>query len=105
MRTPSLRRERRDALLVAIRSAHAEAKSRYGSPRIHAELEAQGHDCCVNTVARIMREAGIAAKTKRKFQHTTDSNHSHPVAENLLDRKFDPTAKNQSWVAEIVNRK
>jgi putative transposase len=102
VRVPSPRRERRDATLVAIRSAHAEAKARYGSPRIHAELEAQGHDCCVNTVARIMREAGIAAKTKRKFRHTTDSNHSHPVAENLLGRQFDPTSKNESWVADIT---
>jgi putative transposase len=89
-------------MLVEIRSAHAEAKARYGSPRIHAELEARGHDCCVNTVARIMREAGIAAKTKRKYRQTTDSNHHHPVAENLLDRQFEPASKNVSWVADIT---
>ena len=102
VRAPSPRHERRDALLVAIRSAHAEAKARYGSPRIHAELEARGHHCCVNTVARIMREAGIAAKTKRKFRQTTDSNHPHPVAENLLNRQFDPVSKNESWVTDIT---
>ena len=102
VRAPSPRQQRRDAMLVEIRSAHAEAKARYGSPRIHAELEARGHDCCVNTVARIMREAGIAAKTKRKFRQTTDSNHHHPVAENLLDRQFDPTEKNESWVTDIT---
>ena len=102
VRAPSLQQQRRDAMLVEIRSTHAEAKARYGSPRIHAELEARGHDCCVNTVARIMREAGIAAKTKRKFRQTTDSNHHHPVAENLLDRQFDPAAKNESWVADIT---
>ena len=34
--------------------------------------------------------AGIAAKTKRKFRQTTDSNHPHPVAENVLDREFVP---------------
>ena len=50
----------------------------------------RGHECRVNVVARVMREAGIAAKTKRKFRQTTDSNHSHPVAENVLDRDFDP---------------
>ena len=89
-------------MLVAIRSAHGEAKARYGSPRIHAELEARGHDCCVNTVARVMREAGIAAKTKRKFRQTTDSNHHYPVAENLLDRQFDPASKNESWASDIT---
>ena len=102
VRAPSLQQQRRDAMLVEIRSTHAEAKARYGSPRIHAELEARGHDCCVNTVARIMREAGIAARTKRKFRQTTDSNHHHPVAENLLDRQFDPAEKNESWVTDIT---
>ena len=43
---------------------HAEVKARYGSPRMHAEVADRGHDCCVNAVARVVREAGIAAKSK-----------------------------------------
>jgi len=102
-RDASQQRQRRDALSVEIRAVHAEVKARYGSPRMHAELLERGHDCCVNTVARVMRDAGIAAKTKRKFRQTTDSNHTRPVAENLLDRQFDPTARNESWVADITH--
>ena len=49
--------------LVEIQAIHAEVKARYGSPRIHAELRARGQDCCVNTVAKLMRQHGIAAKT------------------------------------------
>jgi putative transposase len=49
-----------------------------------------------------MRRQGIAAKTKRKFRCTTDSNHDRPVADNLLDRQFEPTAVNQVWVADIT---
>jgi transposase InsO family protein len=95
--------QRRDTLLVAIRAIHAQFKARYGSPRIHAELVARGHDCCVNTVAKLMRQAGIAAKTARKYRcTTTDSYHDLPVAENLLDRHFDPAAANESWVADIT---
>ena len=75
--------QRREALVVAIKAIHAEVKARYGSPRIHAELVARGSACCVNTVAKLMREHGIAAKTKRKFRCTTDSNHDRPVAENV----------------------
>lgn len=101
-RDASTRQQRHDALLVEIQTVHAQVKARYGSPRIHAELVDRGHDCCVNTVARIMREAGIASKTKRKFRQTTDSNHSHSVAENLLARQFDPRARNESWVADIT---
>jgi putative transposase len=94
--------ERRDALVVAVKAVHAEMKARYGSPRIHAELVARGEPCCVNTVARLMRQEGIAAKTKRKFRVTTDSNHDRPVAENVLARQFEPVAANQAWAADIT---
>ena len=56
--------QRRDALLVEIRARHAQFKARYGSPRVHAELVARGHDCCVNTVAKLMREAGLPRKPR-----------------------------------------
>jgi putative transposase len=101
-RPTSARQRRRDSLAVEIRAIHAEVKARYGSPRIHAELIARGQDCCVNTVAKLMRDAGIAAKTARKFRCTTDSNHDLPVADNLLDRQFDPASPNASWVADIT---
>jgi putative transposase len=89
-------------MLVEIRAIHAEVKARYGSPRVHAELSARGHECCVNTVAKLMRDHDIRAKTARKFRCTTDSNHDLPVAENLLDRQFDPASANESWVADIT---
>ena len=95
--------QRRDALLVGIRAIHAESEARYGSPRIHAELVARGHDCCVTTVAELMREGGMAARTAREFRcTTTDSDHDLPVAENLLDRQFNPSQANEAWVADIT---
>jgi len=101
-RPASARRQRHDALLVEIRAIHAEVKARYGSPRVQAELAARGHDGCVNTVAKLMRDHAIRAETARKFRCTTDSDHDLPVAENLLDRQFDPDAPNQAWVADIT---
>jgi transposase InsO family protein len=101
-RPPSAREQRRDALRGEIEAIHAQVKARYGSPRVHAELVGRGHPCCVNTVAKIMRAAGIAAKTKRKFRHTTDSNHDRPVAPNVLGRRFDAGGPNEAWVADIT---
>jgi putative transposase len=101
-RPASARALKSEALVEAIREVHGEAKARYGSPRIHAELMARGKPCCVNTVARLMRENGIAAKTKRKFRCTTDSNHGQPVAENVLDREFEPEAADRAWTADIT---
>jgi putative transposase len=102
-RPRSDQQQHRDALLVEIRAVHQEAKARYGSPRIHAELQARGQTCCVNTVAKLMKQHDLAAKTKRTFRGTTtDSNHDLPVAENLLNRQFDPEAPNERWVADIT---
>ena len=101
-RPPGARQERGEALVAEIKVIHQEVKARYGSPRIHAELVARGHACCVNTVAKLMNEAGVAAKTTRKFRCTTDSNHDHPVAENVVDRQFEPEAPNRVWTADIT---
>ena len=101
-RQPSAAEVRREELTAEVEQIHAQVKGRYGSPRVHAELVARGHECCVNFVAKLMRQAGIAAQTKRKFRQTTDSNHSMPVAENLLDRQFDPEEPNESWVCDIT---
>ena len=101
-RPQSMKADRHDALVISIRAIHAEVKARYGSPRIPAELVARGVPCCVNTVARLMHQEGIAAVTKRKFRVTTDSNHDRPVAENLLDRRFEPEGPNRAWTADIT---
>ena len=101
-RPPSFQEQRREALLGLIRGVHAKVKHRYGSRRIHAELRASDHGCSVNTVAKLMRDNDIRAKTARKFRCTTDSNHRLPVADNVLDRQFDPEAPNEKWVADIT---
>jgi len=101
-RGPSAAEVRREELTAEVKAIHEQVKARYGSPRIHAELVANGHECSANFVAKVMREAGIAAKTKRKFRQTTDSNHSMPVAENVLDRDFDPKEPNTRWCADIT---
>lgn len=101
-RKPSDAEVRREELTEQVKQIHAEVKGRYGSPRIHAELVDRGHECSVNFVAQVMRDAGIAAKTKRKFRQTTDSNHTLPVAPNVLDRDFNPEEPNTSWVADVT---
>ncbi len=89
-------------LLVEIRAIHQAKRGTCGSPRIHAELKAQGHNHGLTRVARLMRENGIRAKQERKFKATTDSKHSHPVAPNLLDRDFEASAPNQKWAVDIT---
>lgn len=101
-REPSAAQVRREELTAEVTRIHGEVRERYGSPRMHAELVAGGHPCCVNFVAGLMREAGISARVKRRFVRTTDSNHSLPVAANVLDRRFEVTGPNAVWVADIT---
>ena len=95
----ALRRKRFTRMIQVV---HAESRRVYGSPRIHCDLLALGYRCSVNFVAQLMRIAGIAAKTKRKFKCTTDSRHTLPVAPNLLERNFSPDKPNQTWVSDIT---
>jgi transposase InsO family protein len=102
LREESAQEIRRKEILKEIRLIHQEVKRRYGSPRIHAELKARKIHCSVNTVAKLMADNDIAAKTKRKYKATTNSKHKRPVAENLLDRQFNPSKPNEVWTTDIT---
>jgi putative transposase len=99
----SPRQQRHEALAVKIKAVHEENRRVYGSPRIHQALKAQGEKVCQNTVAKVMQERQIRAKTKRKFvPRTTDSQHQQPVAPNLLDRQFQAAKPNTKWATDIT---
>ena len=101
-RPPSVAQKRRESLVTVIEQIHAEMKHCYGSPRMTTELNARGHECVENTVAKLMNAHDIRAKSSKRVIRTTDSRHSLPVAENLLDRQFDPDAPNRVWCADIT---
>jgi putative transposase len=94
---------RRQELLGQIRQIHAASDASYGSPRIHAELAERQITCCVHTVARLMRQAGIQGCAAPRFvPQTTDSNHDQPVFENILNQEFTAALPNQKWVGDIT---
>src|SRR5437667_8072017 len=96
------RRQEDQQLAVHVAAAHAASRRRYGSPRVHRELQAHGHEVGRHRVARLMREQGLRAREKRRFQRTTDSQHGLPVAENVLDRQFTVPTPNTAWVSDIT---
>ena len=102
-RPPSVTATRRAALTQEVREVHRISRENYGAVRVHQALGQRGTKCDRKTVAKVMREAGIRSKTSRKFRvTTTDSNHTHCVAENVLDRDFTADKVNQKWVADIT---
>ncbi len=91
-----------EQLAAKIRIVHAQSRGTYGSPRVTQALKRQGESVNEKRVARIMGERAIVGRAKRKYRATTDSAHSLPVAENLLDRQFSATAPNRAWVSDIT---
>lgn len=99
----SVRACRDDQLRAKIAAAHQQSRGTYGSPRITAELRAQNEPVGRHRVARLMREAGLRGRQKRRYRvRTTDSAHAHPIAPNLLATLPAPTKPDQVWVSDLT---
>lgn len=85
-----------------LKAAFADSDCSYGSRRLKMALRAQGHALGRYKIRRLMREYELKPTWKRKFVHTTDSKHALPVAENILNRQFNPAAPNQVWTSDMT---
>lgn len=101
---PQRPRRKRDAQLrPKIRKAFEQGRRTYGSPRILLELKREGERCGRNRIARLMREEGLRAKTKRRFKPcTTQSDPKLAVSPNWLKLIPKPDRPDQVWVSDIT---
>lgn len=77
-----------ERLVTLVKAAHQKTRGTYGAVRLHQELLAQGHTVSLWKVKQIRRKHRLVLQRKRKFVRTTDSNHSLPVAHNILAQSF-----------------
>jgi putative transposase len=102
-RRPLSQRAQADEVLASrIQQAHQASHQIYGSRRIQAELAEQGMACSRKRIVRLMHREGIRSRSRRRHTVTTDSQHSDPVAPNLLNREFSADAANTKWVTDIT---
>ena len=100
---PISNRDRSNTLLLKqICEAYSNARQLYGYRKMHAVLNASNVNCSKNRVYKIMHDAGLHSKIRRRFKATTNSNHKLPVAENLLDRQFTMEHTNTEYVSDIT---
>jgi putative transposase len=90
-RGPSKRAQDNARLSVAIKAAHVRTQETYGPERLRDELRDDGFKASVSRIKRLRKKLGLRCKQVRKFKATTNSNHDLPVAENLLNQKFETT--------------
>jgi putative transposase len=88
-------------LEVEIRATHQRMRETYGPERLQEELQGQGIEVGVGRIKRLRKKLGIRCKQVRKFKATTNSQHTLPVAENLLNQNFAVAAPNAAWVSDI----
>jgi len=102
IRQPS-QREREDARLEAeIRAAHIRSRGTFGPERLQCDLASYGITTGICRIRRLRKKLGIRCKQVRKFKATTDSKHTFPIADNLLDQKFTVPAPNRIWTSDIT---
>ncbi|MDD1148867.1 IS3 family transposase [Pseudomonas sp. TNT2022 ID357] len=100
--TSVLKRQHRFVPSLQLKASLAASGGCYGSRPLRKALRAKGMEIGLYKVRRLMRANGLRSAWKRKFAHTTDSNHDLPIAENVLNRQFEPEAANKAWVADIT---
>ena len=100
---PLSKRAQEEARLeLEIKAAHKRTRQTYGPERLQHDLVEHGIRAGVCRIKRIRKKLGIRCKQTKKFKVTTDSKHSLPVAENLLNQQFEATAPNQLYVTDIT---
>jgi putative transposase len=99
---PSKRMIEEGRLEVEIKAAHKRTRETCGPERLQEDLAAHGVKVGVLRIRRIRKKLGIRCKQVKKFKATTDSRHSLPVAENLLEQQFTVEAPSETWVSDIT---
>jgi len=101
-RAPSARSVSDAELQEKIRTIHRQSDGTYGSPRIHAELCAQGQRVGLKRVARLMSQAGLEGVSRRRGTTTTQHDEHARPAPDLVERDFTARGPDQLWVADIT---
>ena len=96
-----MRRSRDEGLVKRIKEIQKKVHNRYGSPRITHELARAGYHVGHNHVARLLREHHLGRRVRKRYRSTTKSDHTLPVAKNLLNREFQAPAANRAWCSDI----
>lgn len=101
-RPRSERTQKQQRLSQHIQRIFLGSRRLYGSPKITQVLRSQGHVVSQKTVARLMKEKGLRSRTVKKYKVTTNSKHTLPVHNNVLNQQFVAQSPNEVWMADIT---
>lgn len=99
---PTDRQQRNMILAALVKAAHSKTRETYGVERLHAELKDTGVEISLYKVRKLRSQLGLRCKQVKRFKCTTNSNHSKPIAPNLLGQQFNVERPNQAWSSDIT---
>ena len=89
-------------MLAWVKKIAAASDDTYGSRRMKRAMNGLGYPISRNKARKLMREANVQVRHRRKYKVTTNSNHKQPVFENLLQRQFDVTQPDQVYASDVT---
>lgn len=101
-RIPSFREREDEQLSGIVKKAFEKSRNTYGTRRLKITMSHQGQSVSQRRISRLMKEAGLVCKTKRRFKATTHSKHEWPIAPNYLDCQFSIDQINQVYVGDLT---
>ena len=107
LKSPKTKREEEnDQLSERLINLFNKGRGNYGTRRLKKEFALLGLNVSRRRIGRLMEQAGLACKTKRRFKATTDSRHSKSIAPNVLGKQFNVPQQDDttSVILPIVRR-
>jgi transposase InsO family protein len=103
IKSPKTEREKENEQLIAtLKDLFEKGRGSYGTRRLKNKFSEQGITVSRRRIGRLMVQAGLWCKTKKRFKVTTDSKHNKPIAPNLLKRQFTVSEADRYYVGDIT---
>jgi putative transposase len=94
--------QRHEDMLTHIKWLAEAADYTYGSRRMKKAMNVLCYPISRDKARKLMCEAGVRVRQRKKYKITTNSNHKQPVYDNLLQREFDVAQIDQVYAADIT---
>jgi putative transposase len=102
-RSPSRQARENETLLAVIRRSFLGSDRTYGARRVWRDVLAEGIDCGLHRIERLMQANALRARPRRRYlPPDTGERVASAIAPNVLDRKFHATAPNRKWIADFT---
>jgi transposase InsO family protein len=103
LNSPKTEREKEnEKYIILLKALFEKERGSYGTRRLKNKFAKQGIIISRRRIGRLMKQAGLCCKTKKKFKATTNSKHNKPIAPNLLKRQFTVSQADRYYVGDIT---